>query len=42
VRREKAALFQWVLEDVFSKVDMCRAHYEKVGLGGDFVNRFVR
>lgn len=29
-------------EDVFSKIDMCRAHYEKVGLGADYVDRFIR
>lgn len=29
-------------EDVFTKIDMCAAHYEKVGLGADFVKQFVR
>ncbi|MQW59691.1 cupin [Sinorhizobium meliloti] len=29
-------------EDVFTKIDMCRAHYEKVGLGADYVDQFVR
>lgn len=29
-------------EDVFTKIDMCAAHYEKVGLGSDFVKQFVR
>ena len=29
-------------EDVFTKIDMCRSHYEKVGLGTDFINQFVR
>ncbi len=29
-------------EDVFTKIEMCRAHYEKVGLGADFVTQFVR
>jgi hypothetical protein len=29
-------------EDVFTKLDMCRAHYEKVGLGASYVDRFVR
>lgn len=29
-------------EDVFSKIDMCRAHYISAGLGADFVNAFVR
>jgi len=29
-------------EDVFTKIAMCRAHYEQVGLGGKYVDRFVR
>jgi 2,4'-dihydroxyacetophenone dioxygenase len=29
-------------EDVFSKIDMCRAHYASVGLGADYVDQFVR
>jgi 2,4'-dihydroxyacetophenone dioxygenase len=29
-------------EDVFTKVDMCRKHYEQVGLGADFVKQFIR
>ena len=29
-------------EDVFTKIDMCADHYEKVGLGRDFVRQFVR
>ena len=29
-------------EDVFTKIDMCRAHYEAVGLGADHVDRFIR
>jgi quercetin dioxygenase-like cupin family protein len=29
-------------EDVFSKIDMCRAHYASNGLGTDFVDRFIR
>ncbi len=29
-------------EDVFTKIDMCRSHYEEVGLGGDYVDRFIR
>lgn len=29
-------------EDVFTKIDMCRAHYEKVGLGANFVDQFIR
>ncbi|WP_062216539.1 2,4'-dihydroxyacetophenone dioxygenase family protein [Streptomyces sp. NBRC 109706] len=29
-------------EDTFTKIDMCRAHYERVGLGRDYVDRFIR
>ena len=29
-------------EDVFTKIDNCRAHYEEVGLGGDYVDQFIR
>ena len=29
-------------EDVFTKIDMCRAHYGKVGLGADDVDQFIR
>jgi 2,4'-dihydroxyacetophenone dioxygenase len=29
-------------EDVFTKIDRCRAHYESVGLGADFVQQFIR
>ena len=29
-------------EDVFSKIEMCRAHYEAAGLGVDFVDQFIR
>jgi hypothetical protein len=29
-------------EDVFTKIDMCRAHYEACGLGRDYVDQFVR
>ncbi|KAB8164307.1 cupin domain-containing protein [Streptomyces sp. 3MP-14] len=29
-------------EDTFTKIDMCRAHYESVGLGRDFVEQFIR
>ncbi len=29
-------------EDVFTKIDMCRAHYEASGLGADYVDQFVR
>jgi 2,4'-dihydroxyacetophenone dioxygenase len=30
------------IEDVFSKIDKARDHYEKVGLGADFVDQFIR
>ena len=29
-------------EDVFTKIAMCRKHYEAVGLGGGYVDQFVR
>ena len=29
-------------EDVFTKIEMCMAHYIKVGLGADFVSSFIR
>jgi hypothetical protein len=29
-------------EDVHSKIDMCRAHYENVGLGAQWVDQFIR
>ncbi|PRD40923.1 cupin [Phyllobacterium phragmitis] len=29
-------------EDVFTKIDLCRAHYERVGLGIDYVDQFIR
>jgi len=29
-------------EDVFTKIAMCRAHYQSVGLGADYVEQFVR
>ncbi|MBN9020631.1 MAG: cupin, partial [Rhizobiales bacterium] len=29
-------------EDVFTKIDMCRKHYEACGLGADFVDQFIR
>jgi 2,4'-dihydroxyacetophenone dioxygenase len=28
--------------DVFQRIDLCRAHYIKVGLGADYVNQFIR
>lgn len=30
------------VEDVFSKIDLAREHYEKVGLGRGFVDQFIR
>ncbi|MDB0065613.1 2,4'-dihydroxyacetophenone dioxygenase family protein [Oceanospirillaceae bacterium] len=29
-------------EDVFTKIDLCRDHFEEVGLGGDYVKQFIR
>ena len=29
-------------EDVFTKIEMCREHYTRSGLGEDFVDQFVR
>ena len=29
-------------EDVFTKIDLCREHYSKVGLGADYVDQFIR
>lgn len=29
-------------EDVFTKIDMCRKYYEAVGLGSNYVDRFIR
>ena len=29
-------------DDVFTKIDMCRKHFEKVGLGADYVKKFIR
>lgn len=29
-------------EDVFSKIEMCRAHYAAAGLGAEYVDQFVR
>lgn len=29
-------------EDVFTKIELCRKHYEQVGLGADYVNQFIR
>ena len=30
------------VEDVFSKLEAARRHYEEVGLGADYVDRFIR
>jgi hypothetical protein len=30
------------VEDVFSKLERARAHYEAVGLGADYADRFIR
>lgn len=30
------------LEDVFTKIDMCRRHYAEVGLGAGYVDQFIR
>lgn len=29
-------------EDVFTKIEMCRKHYEAVGLGEDYVEQYIR
>jgi quercetin dioxygenase-like cupin family protein len=29
-------------EDVFTKIDLCRKHYAKIGLGEDYVDQFIR
>ena len=29
-------------EDVFTKIAMCRSHYEACGLGAEYVERFIR
>ena len=29
-------------EDVHIKIDMCRAHYQRAGLGAHFVDQFIR
>ena len=28
-------------EEVLTKIDMCRVHFEEVGLGADFLKRFI-
>jgi quercetin dioxygenase-like cupin family protein len=29
-------------EDVFTKIEMCRRHFEEIGFGSDYVERFIR
>ena len=29
-------------EDVFTKIKMCRKHYQECGLGADYVDQFIR
>jgi len=29
-------------EDVFTKIELCRKHYEEVGFGADYVEQFIR
>ena len=29
-------------EDVFTKLELCRKHYEQIGVGADYVNQFIR
>ena len=29
-------------EDVFTKIGLCRQHYDEVGLGADYVDQFIR
>ena len=29
-------------EDVFTKIEMCKRHFEAVGLGATYVERFIR
>jgi quercetin dioxygenase-like cupin family protein len=30
------------VEDVFTKIEQARRHFDQIGLGADFVNRFIR
>jgi hypothetical protein len=30
------------VEDVFTRIDQCRAHFEAVGLSGSYVDQFIR
>ena len=29
-------------DDVHTKIELCRAHFERVGLGADYVKQFIR
>ncbi len=29
-------------EDVFTKIDLCKKHFDEVGLGADYVDQFIR
>jgi hypothetical protein len=29
-------------DDVFTKIELCRKHFTAVGLGADYVQRFIR
>lgn len=29
-------------EDVFTKIEMCRKHYEAIGLGADYADQYIR
>ncbi len=29
-------------DDVFTRIDKCRAHYAKNGLGADYIDQFIR
>ncbi|MCB1467843.1 MAG: 2,4'-dihydroxyacetophenone dioxygenase family protein, partial [Rhizobiaceae bacterium] len=29
-------------DDVFTRIDKCRAHYSKNGLGEDYIDQFIR
>ena len=33
---------QFGYEDVFTKIDMCRSHYNNAGLGAAFVDHLIR
>jgi hypothetical protein len=29
-------------DDVFTRIDKCRAHYARNGLGADYIDQFIR